>query len=154
MGRTPVALLLLVAAWGCAEPEEAAPRHLPDTLLRDSLGLGDLDRVYRVELGVEDGAFTAEPATLEIPRGVWVEFVTSRGWPRTVTFELDSLPEAAAELLRSTGQDASPPLLDPGTRFVVGFEGAPAGRYPYVVEGSGRTARGAVVVADPVGEGR
>jgi hypothetical protein len=70
-----------------------------------------------------------------------------------VAFELDSLSDAAAELLRSTGQDASPPLLDAGTRFVVHFAGAPAGRYPYRVEGSARAARGVVVVAEP-GEGR
>ncbi|HZD05070.1 MAG TPA: hypothetical protein VE173_09130, partial [Longimicrobiales bacterium] len=119
----------------------------------DSLGLTDADRVFRVGLSVVDGENTAEPGSLTVPRGAWVEFVAADGWTRMVAFELDSLSDAAAELLRSTGQDASPPLLDAGTRFVVHFAGAPAGRYPYRVEGSARAARGVVVVAEP-GEGR
>lgn len=147
------AALFPATVMGCAEREPAPPRNLPDTVLRDSLGLTDADRVHRVHLRVEAGAFTVEPTPLAVRRGVWVEFVSSEGWPRTVTFEMDSLPRPAAELLRSTGQEASPPLLDPGSRFVVSFAGAPAGRYPYLVEGSARIARGVVIVEDPEGEG-
>lgn len=143
---------LPIVVVGCVE-REVEPRNLPDTVLRDSVGLTDADRVYRIDLGVEAGAFVAEPSLLGVPRGAWVEFVPSDGWPRTVTFELDSLSGPAAELLRSTGQDASPPLLGPEARFVVRFAGAPAERYPYRVEGSGRMARGAVVVGDPPGGG-
>ena len=146
-------LALLTTVVGACTEGQVEPRNRPDSVLRDSLGLTDADRVYRVALGVESGTFTVEPSRLVVPRGVWVEFVTSDGWPRTVAFELDSLPGAAAELLRSTGQDASPPLLDPGSRFLVSFAGAPPGRYPYQVEGSGRAVRGVVVVEDPGGDG-
>lgn len=144
-GWMAAAVLLPCAVASCESPAGES-QNPPDAVLRDSLGLTEADRVHRVNLGVEAGSFTVEPVRLEVPRGVWVEFAALDGWPRTVTFEVDSLPEAAVELLRSTGQDASPPLLDPGARFLVHFAGAPEGRYPYVVEGSAGETRGAVVV--------
>jgi len=112
------------------------------------LALDDEDQVFRVVLKTEDGANQVEPATLVVPPGAWVEFVTMDGWPRTVTFELDSLSGPGSELLRSTGQHASPPLLEDGARFVVAFRGAPVGRYPYRVEGSAEAARGVVVIGE------
>jgi plastocyanin len=133
----------------CGEGEIPPPRNPPDALLRDSLQLGDDDRVFRVSLSTENGENRADPASVEVPRGAWVEFVSADGWPRTVAFLLDSLSSPAAELLRSSGQGASPPLLDAGDRFIVTFRGAPAGRYPYRIEGSAATAEGTVVVGEP-----
>jgi len=125
------------------------PRNPPDALLRDSLALGDEDQVFRVVLTTESGRNWVDPATLVVPPGAWLEFVTGDGWPRTVSFELDSVPPSVAELLRSTGQDASPPLLGTGARFVVALRGAPVGRYPFRVEGSAEPVRGVVVIEEP-----
>ncbi len=62
---------------------------------------------------------------------------------------MDSLGAEARAFLRETDQVASPPLLDRDTRYVISTAGAPPGRYPFVVEGNGRPARGALVVLDP-----
>lgn len=145
--RTLGLVALLPAATLACERPAPEPRNPPDTLLRDSLGLSEADQVHRVVLGREDGLLVVRPDSVQVNRGHWVEFLSADGWPRRVRFELDSLSAAAAELLRSTGQDASPPLLDPGSRFVVTFAGAPEGRYPYRVDGNGREVRGVVVVA-------
>jgi hypothetical protein len=140
------ASLLAIMLVASGEKEVTPPQNPPDALLRDSLRLGDEDRVFRVSLSTEDGENRAYPASIQVPRGAWVEFVSADGWPRTVGFLLDSLSSAAAELLRASGQDASPPLLDAGDRFVVTFRGAPAGRYPYRIEGSAAPAEGAVII--------
>jgi plastocyanin len=148
--RARILLLALLACplGACKDDEDISLR--PDALLRDSLGLGDEDRVHRVQLASStDGGESADPATLEVRPGDWVEFVTSDRRIHVVSFALDGLPEASARFLIESGQQGSPPLMDPGTRFVVSFAGAPLGRYPFEVIGNGRAAQGAVVVADP-----
>jgi len=142
MSLVPLSLI------GCGEREAPPPQDPPDQLLRDSLTLDDEDQVFRVVLTTENGQNRVDPATLVVPPGAWLEFVTMDGWPRTVTFQLDSVPPSVSELLRSTGQDASPPLLEAGARFVVALRGAPVGRYPYRVEGSAEPARGVVVIEE------
>lgn len=146
-GLTAVSLLSVVLA-SCGKGEVPPPQNPPDALLRDSLQLGDDDRVFRISLSSENGDNRADPTTIQVPMGAWVEFVSVDGWPRTVAFVLDSLSSPAAELLRSSGQDASPPLLDAGDRFVVTFTGAPAGRYPFRIEGSAGPVEGAVVIGE------
>lgn len=136
------ACLLLVVS--CQEPNERPP----DPLLRDSLGLGPDDQVWRVELGSRDNREHVEPSVVTVPPGSWVEFVTTDTRLHTILFALDSLPAPSADFLLGTGQTASPPLVEQGARFVMSFEGAPPGRYPFLVEGNGVTAAGAVVVTD------
>lgn len=135
-------LLLLVS---CQEPNNERP---PDPLLQDSLGLSPNDQVWRVELGSRDNREHVEPPVVTVSPGSWVEFVTTDTRLHTVLFPLDSLPAPSADFLLRTGQTASPPLVEEGARFVMSFEEAPAGRYPFLVEGNGVTAVGAVVVAE------
>lgn len=140
--RLLAAVLVTVLAVGCGRANE----HPPDQLLIDSLGLEESDQVFRVELSAEGNRETATPSEVRVPPGAFVEFVTIDRRLHTVAFDLDGAPAAGADFLRETRQDASPPLLDLDSRFVVSFVDAPTGRYPYVVEGNGEPMRGVVVV--------
>ena len=129
--------------------ERSDPELRPGQVLRDSLDLGDHDRVHRIRLGTLDQRETPDPAFVEVQEGDYVEFFSADRGVHAISFTLDSLPSAAAQFLRSSGQEGSPPLVLPGARFVVLFAGAPPGRYPFVVVGNGTEARGAVVVGEP-----
>ena len=83
-----------------------------------------------------------------MPPGAWVEFVTTDSWVHEVRFELDSLGSEGFAFMNETDQAASHPMVSPDTRFLISLDGAPPGRYPFVVEGNGAPTRGAVVVAD------
>lgn len=142
-----LAILFCLAA-GCAD-EEGPP---PDPMLQDSLGLAAGDRVVRVRIAARDGAETVEPSQVELAPGWYLEFFTRDRRLHTVAFLLDSMSLAQAEFLRSTGQDRSPPLIELDSRFVVSFDGAPPGRYPFLVEGNGEAAHGAAVVRAPAND--
>ena len=144
----PALGLALVVALGSACKRKDASLQ-PDALLRDSLGLGDEDRVHRVRLSSPDNRETIEPASLEVRPGDFVEFMTTDRRVHAVAFVLDSVPPGGADFLRGSAQESSPPLLEPEARFLVAFDGAPLGRYPFVISGNGAEARGAIVVAEP-----
>ena len=154
MHRSPVALLLpsllAIVVSGCWSAENELR---PDVLLRDSLGLGEDDRVHRVGLGSEDNHERVEPVQVTVRPGDYVEFVTQDQRVHAVAFLLDSLTEPAAAFLRDSGQEGSPPMVDAGTRFVVSFARAPLGVYLFVVSGNGESGRGAVVVAGDDSQG-
>ena len=118
-------------------------------MLRDSLGLGDEDRVHRVRLSSPGNRETIEPGSVQLRPGDYVEFVTSDRRVHAVSFVLDSVPPGAADFLRGSAQESSPPLVEPESRFLVSFQRAPPGRYPFVVAGNGAEARGAILVGEP-----
>jgi hypothetical protein len=136
-----LAVVSLLAA--CGEQENLNP---PDQMLRDSLGLTDQDRVHRVVLRSLDQRESIEPTDISVEPGSYLEFLTRDRRVRVVSFVMSELAPEQASFLRSTGQDRSPPLVELDSRFVVSFDGAPEGRYPFLVEGSGAPARGAVSV--------
>jgi len=142
------ATLLLV----CACEPAPDPDTLPDEVLQAELGLTDQDRVYRVSLigGAPAGASErADPAAISIEQGSYVEFVTTDWMIHEVIFEADSLEGRLWSFLDRMDQTASPPLINRGSRYVLTFEGAPPGRYPYRIEGNGVAGRGTIVVTDP-----
>lgn len=94
-------------------------------------------------------AEVAEPALDSIVPGAWVQFRSGDWRVHEVVFELDSLSAGARAFLVESGQSASPPLLQLDARFLVSFEGAPPGRYPYRLEGNTRPGGGAIVVSAP-----
>lgn len=146
-GAPSLVLLLLVLA--C----RAEPELRPDQVLKEELGLTDRDRVHRVVLSGAERQ-VVEPAETEVEPGAYVAFVTADWHIHEVVFELDSLDEAARSFLERTDQVASPPLVDRDTRYVISTRDAPAGRYPFLVEGNGAAARGALRVLDPSRGGR
>lgn len=138
-GALPVALLLSVAC-------KARPELRPDELLKEELGLTDYDEVHRI--AVTGGDFErVEPSEVRVRPGAYVQFMTTDWRVHEVLFEVDSLSAEARRFLESTDQVASPPLLRKESRFVVWFDDAPEGRYPFVVEGNTGPGRGVVVVS-------
>jgi plastocyanin len=137
--------LLVTLGSGCKRSDASLQ---PDAVLRDSLGLGGEDRVHRVRLSSPQNRETIEPAAVDVLPGDYVEFISADRRVHAVSFQLDSLSPAAADFLRGSAQESSPPLLEPEARFLVTFEGAPVGRYPFVVAGNGADARGAITVTE------
>lgn len=121
------------------------PDLRPDSLLQVELGLSDTARVYRVAVSGGPGE-RLDPPVVELPPGAWLEFVTQDWWVHEIRFEADSLGPEARAFMERTDQLASPPLVTKDERFVLSFAGAPAARYPFVVEGNGAAARGVVIV--------
>lgn len=145
-GRPLLVTCALAALWtGCDTPD---PRYLPDDYLRRELGLGDDDRVHTVRL-TGGPIESADPQLDSVPSGAWVQFVSDDWLVHEVAFAPDSLSAAAHDFLERSGQLASPPLLQRGARFVVSFEGAPPGRYPYVLQGNTTAGAGLIVVTQP-----
>ena len=136
----------LIAVGSCEPPPD--PDTLPDELLQAELGLTATDRVHRVKLS---GGETeqADPVMVSIEPGSHVEFITSDWLIHEVIFEADSVTGDRWDFLQRTDQASSPPLIDKESRYVLSFVGAPAGRYPYRIEGNGAPGRGVIVVAEP-----
>ena len=127
---------------GCSEPD---PERIPDATLQHELGLTEDDQVYTVTITGGE-VEVAEPATDSVPEGSYLQFVTTDWLIHEVAFDVEQLHAEARAFLERTDQLASPPLLSRDSRFVVSFEGAPPGRYPYVLAGNGGPGRGLIVV--------
>jgi len=84
-----------------------------------------------------------------IEPGAYVEFVTADWLVHEVIFDSDRLGVEQRAFLERTDQLASPPLIERDGRYVLLFEDAPSGRYPYRLEGNGRPGSGAIVVGGP-----
>jgi plastocyanin len=138
---------LLLAVVGCQAPD---PELIPDERLQAELGLTERDRVHTIELRTGIGE-VAEPDSLALPSGDFVQFVSTDWLVHEVRFELDSLGADARRFMEVSGQQASPPLLQRDARFVLTFEDAPPGRYPYRLAGNRAAGRGVIVVPPPGG---
>lgn len=137
--------LAFLSFLGCEVPD---PSLQPDETLRAELGLTERDQVHRVVL---TGGPTerADPAAVSIEPGAYVEFVTADWLIHEVLFDPDSIDASAWAYLLRTDQVASPPLIDRDSRYVLSFEEAPPGQYPYVLEGNGEPGSGLIIVRDP-----
>lgn len=96
-----------------------------------------------IELQATNG-MVIEPDSVQAHPGDALRFIAEDASTHAIVFDaarLDSLPEA---FLASTDQLRGPPLVDPGSTWVVSLVGAPAGTYPFVCLTHG--AQGAVVV--------
>lgn len=145
-GRSRRALLgacLLLLSACRSEPD---PTLQPDPVLQAALGLTPRDRVYRVSISGGE-IERAEPAALSIEPGSYVEFVSTDWLVHEILFDTTNLSSEQHHFLRDTDQLHSPPLIDRGSRYVLSFVDAPAGRYAFRLEGNGRASMGAIVVA-------
>jgi hypothetical protein len=102
-----------------------------DAALRDTLGIGPRVELHRVALGGERDSERILPSELVAHEGDVVAFETVDGRIHELAFDADSLAPEVLRFLRETGQLASPPLIDLGTRFLVDLRGAPDGRYVF-----------------------
>ena len=137
--------LLAVVVTACEAPD---PELVPDSLLQSQLGLTEEDRVHTVRISTGAGERSDPPSLVVLP-GDYVQFVSADRLVHEVAFRLDSLTAPARAFITRTDQAASPPLLELDARFVVSFEGAPTGRYPYQLLGNRAPGEGVVVVEPP-----
>lgn len=137
-------LSLAAAVLACEQPD---PELVPDEVLQRELGLTADDRVHTVRLST-GVAERADPSTVSVQPGEYVQFVSTDWLVHEVAFDFDSLGAAATSFLTRTGQGASPPLLERDARFVVSFAEAPPGRYPYGLAGNRESGRGVVIVTE------
>ena len=143
--RSPVlAVVALSLAIGSCEPPE--PESTLDPELVEALGLAGDEVIHRIALGGRGSEEHVVPPTLEVAAGEIVEFVTVDRRVHVVRFTRDSLSTEAARFLGDTRQGSSPPMIQQGSRYVVTFENAPPGRYPFLVSGYGEDAGGAIIV--------
>jgi len=144
-----LSLLLSLGLFGCrgTESEEPAVSEAE----RQVLGLPPGAVIHRVTLGGRGADEHAVPARLDAAPGDAVEFRTVDHRVHTLRFVLDSLAPEVSSFLVATGQDESPPLVSRGSRFILRLADAPVGRYLFVPEGHGGSARGIVQVGPPAG---
>lgn len=117
-----------------------------DQALRDSLGIAPSRTIHRIILGGRGGAEHVVPTRLEVAGGDLVQFVNVDRRIHTVVFRSEEMSPDPRRFLERTAQLESPPLLDGGSRFVVTFQEAPPGEYPFVSEGPGGAEPGMIVV--------
>ena len=137
--------LLTLFALGC-EPTD--PALVPDDVLQAEFGLTERDRVYTVSVTTGVGE-RASPDTIRVSPGDFVQFVSGDHFVHEVRFQLDALTDAQQSFLVDSGQDASPPLVRQGARFVLTLEEAPPGSYPFALEGNRAPGAGVLVVRGP-----
>lgn len=125
---------------------EAPPELQPDPALRAALGLDEHDAVHVVQVRARGVDEIAEPSRVTLEAGAWVSFRGGDARGHVVRFDTLALGPAARAWIRERDQIESPPLLTPASRWVVSFEEAPAGEYPFVVEGGGVTGGGQIEV--------
>lgn len=119
-----------------------------DHELAEALGLPPTTPIHTVRIGAGEGRARILPTVLEVEPGHIVQFVVRDRGVYSVRFETDELSAEAADFLFGRGQESSPPLTEVDARFVVTFQEAPPGLYPYRVEGHGEAAQGRVRVVE------
>lgn len=147
-----LATLLLVVLVACDPGGRQESTSSASAARAPELGLAEDAELHRVTLGGRGAEEHAVPSRLDVRPGDAVEFHTVDHRVHTVEFPVDSLSAEHRAFLEESRQRASPPLVRRGTRFLVLWEGAPPGRYPFVSRGHGGAAWGVIRVLDPAGE--
>jgi plastocyanin len=93
-------------------------------------------KTWDVKMLGDAQGYRFDPAALTIKRGDGVRWTVATGLPHNVTYWSDSIPAAAAAVLRANMPQTTAPLTGPlltnaGATYVVSFGGAPAGTYHY-----------------------
>ena len=141
--RTAPGFLVVLLLSSCVNGGERAPA---DEALRTDLGIPAEVPIQRIDLRYDRGETRILPRHSEIPPGGVVQFIALDHRVHLIRFDEGALDPSALAFLRDSGQDRPPPLLVEGSRLVLTFDGAPAGTYPFRVEGSGGHAPGEIRV--------
>jgi hypothetical protein len=112
-------------------------------------GLQEGDRVHVLSLRFGATGEVVEPDSVVVRAGDWVDFELGDGSPRLVAFALDSMAPENRRFLEEAGARSSPPLVAAGSHWVVSFQEAPPGPYPFLVQGARADVRGVIFVAGP-----
>ena len=146
-GAGLLAFLPLALVHGCQVRDGGARARAEEEAL--AIGLPSGAVLHRVTLGGRGSEEHAVPTLIQASPGDGVEFLTVDHRVHTVEFLADSLVTEVMAFLEYTGQMASPPLVERGSRFVLNLQNAPVGRYFFRSEGHGGTAQGVVEVGNP-----
>lgn len=110
----------------------------------------DSEEPVRVSLGGWGSEEHISPSDAYVGPAGRVEFRVADWRVHVVRFITEGMDSTQIQFLRDHGRLTSPPLVDRGDAFLVDMSGAPLGRYPFVVDGFGRAAYGAVIVGTTV----
>lgn len=136
---------LFLAIVGCGiEPK--TPQIIEETSTDPHLEIASKAQVVQLSGGRD--VEHVVPPHVEIEVGEWVQFVTLDRRVHMLSFTPDSISTEAFEYLEHSGQLKGPPLLTRGSRFLVDFRGAPAGRYVFSSESHGDPVFGSVTVRE------
>ena len=135
-------LLAILGGSACSE----ASGDVPPSDLPENLDLTGATAIERVSIGGWGSTERAVPESLDTEVGAVVVFQVADWRLHTVRFLTDEMDAGQVAYLEGLGQVESPPLVTRGSRFLVTFEGAPPGAYPYSLEGFGNPARGVIRV--------
>ena len=142
-----VATIVFSAVTGC---EPVDPALIPDAQLQAELGLTEDDRIYTVQISTGVGE-RSDPGSVTVSAGELVQLVSTDWFVHEVRFDVEAMAPETRAFLERTGQTVSALLLQEGSRFVLSFVDAPAGRYPYLLQGNRANGLGEIVVASPEG---
>lgn len=137
-------IVIAVAALGCGRVESPESRALLE-LAGDTIELGR--GAALADILVRSAATTTavfEPDTITIRQGDVVRFIAADRHPHAISFDPARLAPATEAFLRRTDQLRSPPLIAEGASWIVSFQDAPPGVYPFVDLSQDR--HGAIVV--------
>lgn len=140
-GTVLFAVALLSAA--CNAPgvsDEHATLPLEEDTIRLGRGSARVDVVLRA---APPGALGLD--TVRVRIGDVVRFIAGDALLHAVVFDGQSLAPDGRAFLENTGQLRGPPLVETGASWIVSFEDAPAGEYPFANLSQDR--RGLVIVA-------
>jgi plastocyanin len=112
------------------------------------LGLDPETPIHSVLLSGRGDRTRVLPGHTTVKAGDLVQFRVMDGRVHLVRFQIDEMEVDAGRFLEGTGQSGFPPLTERDARLVVSFVDAPAGRYPFVVEGYGPPVSGSIMVEE------
>jgi plastocyanin len=135
--------LFLPGLQGCEPPPPPS-----DPELRQELGIDDSVPIHQILLSGRGDRTRVLPAHLQIRSGDVVQFRVMDGRVHRVRFVTEELSSESRAFIEETGQTAPPPLVERDARLVLTFVGAPAGNYPFVVEGFGDPVVGGIRVVE------
>ena len=89
-----------------------------------------------VQMRMQDGKFSFEPAEIKAKAGDKVQFVLASGGPHNIAFDAAKIPDAAEPALTKILTDRMQPLAGPilsknGDSYTITLDGVPTGRYPF-----------------------
>lgn len=114
-----------------------------------SVALAEGARLYRIQIGGQEGQESISPASVQARPGDAIRFIVTDALTHAIAFDTASMSEPGRRFLASTSQVAGPPLIQPGTSWVVSLAGAPPGDYPFRCLSHGGVGRIVVGRSDP-----
>lgn len=141
-----VALLALLAGCDRGGEERVADDLGPRVLQLDSASVDLPDSIRQLVVRLDRStAADLAPASAALRTGDIVRFEAGDAGGHAIAFDGAQLPGEARTWLETTGQLRSPPLVNAGNAWVITFDGAPPGEYPYLCVTHG--ARGSLTVS-------